>query len=178
MKPSLLSLFLVTTSLVQGATVHFTITLGDMVPNFADLTAGQVIHGSVSYDPTDVPLIGLSTLTPVTDPTMTVNLTFAGFNYGVLDDSAHPSFPQFAFLDGEIRAISYWAENKHPDSSGDGFLQIEGNPEQLFTYSFDGDVEYFGTVTWPYQVIPEPRFTLLFATASLLLLRRQRISRQ
>jgi hypothetical protein len=172
MKRYLFTLILASCGIAQAATVNFTITLGDIVPTSAGLTPHQFIQGSVSYNSSLVPLTGAFTLTPATDPTLTVDLNFAGSLYHALDDT-DPLFPQFGFIDGEIRAISYWAANKHPGSTEDGFIQIEGNLNR-FTYSFDGDDEFFGTVTWPFQAIPEPHTALLLAAAALLMHRRQR----
>lgn len=173
MKRYLFPLILIATGVAQAATVNFTITLGNVVPTSAGLTAGQSFPGSVSYDASLVPLTGTVILTPQSDPTLTVNLTFAGFGYGALDDTAHPLFPQFSFVDGAIHGISYWAVNKHPDSSVDGFVQIEGNPNR-FSYSFDGESEYSGALTWPFQTIPEPQTAILLSAAMLLIYRRKR----
>jgi hypothetical protein len=172
MKRYLCTLILASCGIAQAATVNFTITLGNIVPTSVGLTPHQVIQGSVSYDSSLVSLTGDASLTPVSDPTLTVNLNFAGSLYHALDD-IDPLFPQFGFVDGEIRAISYRAGNKHPGSTVDGFVQIEGNLNR-FTYSFDGDNEYLGTVTWPFQAIPEPHTALLFAATALLMYRRQR----
>jgi hypothetical protein len=172
MKRYLLPLIPAACGIAHAATVNFTITLGDVVPSYPELTAGQVIQGSVSYNSALVPLTGSHTLTPVSDPTLTVDLSFAGYSYGASDDT-DPLFPQFGFVDGEIRAISYWAENKHPGSNVDGYVQIEGNPNRL-TYSFDGNLEFSGTVTWPFQSIPEPHTALYLTAAAVLIHRRKR----
>lgn len=175
MRRYLFSLILSASCAAHAATVNFTITLGDIIPTYAGLTAGQAIQGSVSYNANLVSLTGITTLSPQSDSTLTVNLNFTGFSYGALDDT-DPDFPQFSFVDGEFRGISYWAANKHPDSFGsigDGFVQIEANPNR-FIYSFDGNEEFSGTFNLPVQSIPEPHTGLLLFCAALLMCHRKR----
>lgn len=156
---TILTLLILSVAPASAAVVNFTITLGDIVPAGQGLTPGQTIDASVGYDESLVALVGEQTLTPLEDSTITIAITFAGFFYDQTDDTDYPSFPVLRFEDGEIRGISYLAENK---SSSAGSISIEGT-NQLFTYSFNGESEYFGSVTWPADsaAIPEPSTSLL-----------------
>lgn len=160
----------------SAAVVNFTITLGDIVPAGQGLTPGQVINASVGYDGSLVALVGEQKLTPSEDSTITIDLTFAGFSYDQNDDLDYPDFPVLSFEDGEIHGISYFAEIK---SNPDGYILVEGD-NQLFTYSFDGNAEYFGDVVWPADnaAVPELSSTLLgiFAFTIFFLKRRKRHS--
>ncbi|OYV07095.1 MAG: hypothetical protein CFE26_02790 [Verrucomicrobiales bacterium VVV1] len=143
---------LVTVS-ADAAAVNLSIRLGDSVPADLGLTTGMTLSGRVTYNASLVPTTGGTTLTPVNDSTLTINLTLAG----TLFDQDHDVEPH------------------HPASAGAGYVQIETNlTGTSFNYSFDGLSDYTGEVSWmgPVSPAPEPSTALLIGLASLITFRR------
>jgi hypothetical protein len=162
------------TASADAASVNLTIRLGDSVPAGLGLTTGMTLSGLVTYNASLVPTTGGTTLTPVNDSSLTINLTLAGelFNQ---DDDVDPDFPQLYFTDGVLTGINYYADNHHPASAGAGYVQIETNMTGTsFNYSFDGLSDYTGEVSWisPSSPVPEPSAALLVGLASLISFRR------
>ncbi len=153
----------------EAATVNFTVTLPPTTT-----TGKQYYYGIVSYDASLAPTVGSSTLTIGEDPSITILLSFQGNDYTEADDTgARPDFPAISFTDGEVYGINFFAKNKNPGATTDGYIQIEGT-DQLITYSIDGNSEETGTVSWPATTpVPETSAAMLGALASLFLLSRR-----
>lgn len=158
----------------DAAAVNLSIRLGDSVPADLGLTTGMTISGLVTYNASLVPTTGGTTLTPVNDASLTINLTLAGTLFDQ-DHDVDPNFPALYFTDGVLTGINYYADNHHPSSAGTGYVQIETNlTGTSFNYSFDGLSDYSGEVSWmgPVSPAPEPSTALLIGLASLISFRR------
>jgi hypothetical protein len=151
--------------IASAATVAFSIRLDHVVPTGSGVMPRQVFPGLIHYDAARVGMAGESTLTPSNDPSMTIRFDFGGVEFSEIDDT-DPDFPQLYFTDGSFTGMNFWAENHHPASSVDGFVQIETTMVgTLMNYSFDGMGEYGGTVDWGLAAIPEPAGFLLWGAA-------------
>lgn len=160
----------------DAAAVNLTIHLGDSVPADLGLTTGMFIGGVATYNESLVPTTGGVTLTPITDPSLTITFVLAGTQF-TQDHDTDPDFPALYFTDGILTGINYFADNHHPASGGDGYVQIETNlTGTSFNYSFDGFSDYTGDVLWPSTPpsapVPEPSPALLLGLASLISFRR------
>lgn len=180
MKPRTLLPTLVASVMVcpaGAAVVNFTIHLGDSVPADLGLTSGMTFNGTASYNDSLVPTVGGTTLTPVTDGSLTITFMLAGTVFDQ-DHDTDPDFPALYFSNGILTGMNYFADNHHPASGGAGYVQIETNiTGTSFNYSFDGFSDYAGEVTWdstpaPTTPVPEPSTALLAGLATLVSFRR------
>lgn len=157
-----------------AASVSFSIQLGHIVPTGSGLVPRQVFYGSLGFDESLVATVGDTTLTPVNDPSMTILFNFGGTGFDQENDT-DPDFPQLYFTDGSFTGMNFWAQNHHPASTDDGYVQIETTSiGTLVSYSFDGFGEYGGSVEWASAgTVPEPAGYYVFGIAGCLLLKRR-----
>lgn len=161
--------------MASAASVAFFIQLDHVVPTGSGLLPQQIFSGAIHYDASRVGTVGETTLTPVNDPSMTIQFDFGGAEFTEINDT-DPDFPQLYFTDGSFTGMNFWAENHHPASAGDGYLQIETTTVgTLLSYSFDGYGEYGGVVDWSLATVPETGGILLLAMAGgVVFFRRSR----
>lgn len=157
----------------SAASVAFSIQLDHVVPSGSGLMPQQLFSGSIHYDALRVATVGETTLTPLNDPSMTIQFDFGGAEFSEINDT-DPDFPQLYFTDGSFAGMNFWAENHHPASAPDGYLQIETTMVgTLLSYSFDGMGEYGGTVGWDLAAVPEPAGFLFWGLAGCLAFSRR-----
>jgi hypothetical protein len=77
--------------------------------NDLEIKAGDILRGTLTFDAALLVGSGKEALTAGTDPTLTLHIEFAGFEFDLQDDPLFPDFPEFEFLDGELVDINFVA---------------------------------------------------------------------